>query len=986
MTYDVNDTVEDSIWKTKPENAAAYLKTKAHTNTPSIIVLDSLGRPTVGIDLLTPLDGQTPPLGTGGYTTSELDIEGNALSVTDARGNVVMSWRYDMLGHRVAQTSMDAGKRWMLNNALGNPVKTWDERNHEFSFEYDALHRPTKKFVKGGDGQTPLNHCYEWVIYGEGELDDKERNLRGQAAILYDTAGKITSENYDFKGNLLRGVRTFAKDYKNTLDWNIDNPDKLLENANYTFTTSSEYDALNRVVKQTTPDGKTTMPSFNTAGLLERITLQEGNKTTEYVKNIDYDAKGQRTKIQYGNGTTTKYEYDPLTFRLNTLRTTSAETPPLGVGGLLQDLAYTYDPTGNITQIEDKAIPVVFFDNKKIMGKNEYTYDALYRLITAEGREQNTNSPNFDSSDNWNDAAYIFSHKSGDVMAMRLYTQRYQYDAVGNILQMKHEAGANGSWTRDYTYETQNNRLKTTTIGSRTYQYPHHAQHGFMSALPHLQSMVWTFKEELQATTKQSVNNGTPKTTYYVYDGTGQRARKITENATNSPSGIGGVKDERIYVGGFEVYRNKNGLERETLHIMDDTQRIAMIETCTKGNDDTDRTSRDNREGVLIRYQYGNHLGSTSLELDDYAVVISYEEYHPYGTTAYQARNAEIKAAAKRYRYTGMERDEETGLAYHSARYYLPWLGRWASPDGYIKSESYNYCNCNPINMLDANGNAPHMSISEYFQKGISYFEGLHELYSLQKQGEMSPENIRHTREFIYKNENRFGDKWAVDMWKTLNKKPWYINQRNSVIIDGTFTLVKTMKGKGPIEPIGDVMCGFTSLSMSLYTLGFDNPSSDYTFPEYFENLRLKHNSDITYSDRTDISTIERLSLEIFPKLKFQEFTLVKNEGTAKNPLIKRLPISEREEIWKNVKYLIEHGAAAIILVKGHWVRLQEINKEYIVVDDPYAKNTLGEGEKRTPKPRNSYAEHSKVGSDSKWTMEEVNRHNVRNITVISIK
>jgi YD repeat-containing protein len=100
------------------------------------------------------------------YTISELDIEGNVLSVTDARGNVVMSWRYDMLGHRVAQISMDAGKRWMLNNALGNPVKTWDERNHEFSFEYDALHRPTKKFVNGGDGQTLLNHCYEWVIYG----------------------------------------------------------------------------------------------------------------------------------------------------------------------------------------------------------------------------------------------------------------------------------------------------------------------------------------------------------------------------------------------------------------------------------------------------------------------------------------------------------------------------------------------------------------------------------------------------------------------------------------------------------------------------------------------------------------------------------------------------------------------------------------------------------------------------------------------------
>ena len=68
-----------------------------------------------------------------------------------------------------------------------------------------------------------------------------------------------------------------------------------------------------------------------------------------------------------------------------------------------------------------------------------------------------------------------------------------------------------------------------------------------------------------------------------------------------------------------------------------------------------------------------------ALELDADAAIISYEEYHPYGTTAYQARGAIVRATAKRYRYTGMERDEETGLSYHTARYYLPWLGRWVS-------------------------------------------------------------------------------------------------------------------------------------------------------------------------------------------------------------------------------------------------------------------------------------------------------------------
>ena len=37
------------------------------------------------------------------------------------------------------------------------------------------------------------------------------------------------------------------------------------------------------------------------------------------------------------------------------------------------------------------------------------------------------------------------------------------------------------------------------------------------------------------------------------------------------------MKDERIYLGGFEIYRKNcaNPLVRETWHIMDDKQRIA---------------------------------------------------------------------------------------------------------------------------------------------------------------------------------------------------------------------------------------------------------------------------------------------------------------------------------------------------------------------------------------------------------------------------
>jgi RHS repeat-associated protein len=202
---------------------------------------------------------------------------------------------------------------------------------------------------------------------------------------------------------------------------------------------------------------------------------------------------------------------------------------------------------------------------------------------------------------------------------------------------------------------------------------------------------------------RQAVNTGTPETTWYVYDGAGQRIRKITERQA-AASAIPVKKSQRIYLGAvelFEEYDNANNpiLQRNTLHILDDTRRIAIIETRVSGNDEGPQQ--------LVRYQFDNHQGSACIETDQTARVISYEEYHPFGTTSYQAIDKDIKAAYKRYRYTGMERDEESGFQYHSARYYLPWLGRWLSADPIGIGDGlnvYRYARNNPLMYADTSG------------------------------------------------------------------------------------------------------------------------------------------------------------------------------------------------------------------------------------------------------------------------------------------
>jgi len=141
-------------------------------------------------------------------------------------------------------------------------------------------------------------------------------------------------------------------------------------------------------------------------------------------------------------------------------------------------------------------------------------------------------------------------------------------------------------------------------------------------------------------------------------------------------------------------------LERETLHISDDTGRIALIDTRTTGS--------GTEPAQLLRYQYSNHLSTATLELDDAAAIISYEEYYPYGSTSFQSGRSGAEVSLKRYRYTGKERDEETGLYYHGARYYVPWLARWSASDPleskYAGRTPYCYGADNPVSYNDPNG------------------------------------------------------------------------------------------------------------------------------------------------------------------------------------------------------------------------------------------------------------------------------------------
>jgi hypothetical protein len=429
----------------------------------------------------------------------------------EALGRIVMQYDYDMLGNRIHQASMEASERWMLNDVIGKPICAWDSRNHQFRTAYDPLRRPTDSFLKEGNSPELLI----WrTLYGESQLNPETDNLRGKVVQVFDQAGVLTNEDYDFKGNLLSSSRELAQEYKQTINWVVTQP------PGEKFSSSTIYDALNRPIQSIAPHSdqpgakiNVIQPIYNEANLLEQVhvwlnqsaepagLLDPATSNLHAVTNIDYNAKGQRQLIDYGNGASTIYEYDSETFRLSVLKTTRKLD-----SAVLQGLHYTYDPAGNITKITDAAQQTIYFNNQVVTPDADYIYDSIYQLIQAEGREHIGQV--LEPETTWSDEFRVKRPHPQNGQAMRGYTDHYTYDPVGNFEQVRHVA-ANGNWTRTHAYNElslleplkMSNRLSNTIVGRVTGNLPPEVYfydiHGNMLSMPHLPHMEWDFKDEL---------------------------------------------------------------------------------------------------------------------------------------------------------------------------------------------------------------------------------------------------------------------------------------------------------------------------------------------------------------------------------------------------------------------------------------------------------------------------------------------------------
>ena len=683
-----------------------------HYNTPASILIDAMGRTVMAVErnranTLTPIEEYR--------TRSSYDIQGNLISLNDALGRVAFHYTYDLAKHALRTESIDAGSKRVVLDAAGNAIEGHDAKGAIVLHGYDVLNRPIRLWARDAAGDDIT--LREKLIYGDnaGLAAPAEHNLLGKLHQHFDEAGVVTVSDYDFKGNVLESRRKVISDdfmlanvraqtgpiwalRAPRVDWTAP-PANILDTVEHR--TRSAYDALNRIKWSDYPQATNgeryrLLPEYNRAGALEQVDLEgplgaddTGPRNT-YVQRLAYNAKGQRTLIAYGNGLITRYAYDPTTFRLVRMRTESYSQPSALTyqlaGAPLQEIAYFYDLSGNILRTHDLTPGSGVLNNPRALAYpelqtllaagdalvREFAYDPIYRLISATGRECSSipdpRPVTDDARCGYNSGNHGTANQDNAPDMTSLYEERYEYDPAGNMLRLKHRLDGTTGWSRYFGmagfkpmewkdkvadfrsgitpyWGIGGNRL--TNFGNDDEQSVSHEYdaNGNMTRENSERHFEWDQADRMKVFRVQTGASQPSIYALYLYDSAGMRVKKLVWKSVGYTT--------TTYLGAaFEHHKDvKPGATQEInhLHVMDDKHRIA-IQRVGDAFDD------DGAKDHPIQYHLSDYLGSSAMVVGGDGTWINQEEFFPYGETSFGS------FGRKRYRFTGKERDEESGL------------------------------------------------------------------------------------------------------------------------------------------------------------------------------------------------------------------------------------------------------------------------------------------------------------------------------------
>jgi RHS repeat-associated protein len=635
---------------------------------------------------------------TYGVTTKNDDALGRVTSVVEADGSQALT---SYSGNCTTLTD-EAGKaRQSCADGLGRMTGAWEDPlglNYETDYQYDALDNLTGVTQNGSNSGAARTRNFQYD------------SLSRLASATNPESGTI-SYTYYANGNV--ATKTAPK------------PNQT---GGLTVQTTYTYDVLSRLLTKSYNDGSTPTAKYGyDAVALTGCTTQPPTDTDTY-------PTGRRTAMCDGSGAAS-FTHDKMGRFLQERRTIGGtvkdyETDaynlagsPSSVTSIGYTVTYTYNGAGRPLTATNGATKFVSAATYAppgelatltmgstssftgIVTSNAYNTRLQPILLSAGVSGQN---PVFSECFDFHLGIAITAPSPCTFSASTLgdngnvyqiwnnrdntRNQSFAYDSLNRI----YSGQSNGpQWGETFTIDSWGNLTNETGITGKT-------NHEGLNTSAGTNNQLSGFGYDA---TGNMTSNGSATYVYdaenrliatggysYIYDGDGQRVEKCTEGTTPGTCATGAT--------GTLYWR---GVGSDPLSETDLAGNVQNTYVFFGGQ----RVARRDSAG-LVHYYFSDHLGTHGVVENATATVCEQDiDYYPYGG----AQNDYCAVTPQNYKFTGKERDTESGLDNFGARYHGSSLGRFMTPDpiaGQIASPQslnlYSYVRNSPLVFIDPSG------------------------------------------------------------------------------------------------------------------------------------------------------------------------------------------------------------------------------------------------------------------------------------------
>ena len=659
-----------------------------------------------GYDIFHHLTNSTDPLGGNTRMSYQLNcLPEKPLTVTTPSGRVstmVYDREWNMTSKTVGSGGADAATWSYTYDSQNNLLTQKDPLGQTTTYGYDAMNRRVRM-------SDPLGNVTQWGYDPEGEVVSVTRPDGGITSNVYDTMrhlvrvsdamGNLTSMSYDRSGNMTGCVDAKGNSYSYSYDLlsrrlSMSYPDGSRELWSYdpvgnmaTYTTragqtaSYSYDSRNRCTGYSWSDGTPAVSrTYDAAGRLLTLVnsasavsfsydadnrllseTQTPSGGTARTSSYSYDGDGNRTTLQYPDGSSTGYLYNGrgLVTGVTTNGTTLASYSYNGNNTLLSkslnngmNTSYTYD---GASRLRGMSCTVVSYG---------YTLDALGRRTSR--------------------AETISGNKLRDY---------YTYDADSQLTNVAYATGTNVN----YAYDAVGNRTSVNTNASGTNRVIPYLVNN-CNQYTQVGSLLVSSDRNGNLTSDQNGNT-------YSYDAqnrlisarSGTNTLSMTYDAQNRVVSrtVNGVKSTFVYAG-WKMIAEYSATGSQ----------LARYE---QGPGSDEPLARTTPTSSIYYTQDGN--GNVTAITSSAGAVQERYTYDVYGTPTIKNASGTVLSSSgvgNRFLFTGREYIAQIGLYDYRNRVYSPGLGRFLQTDP-IRFQAgdnniYRYCGNNPISGADPMG------------------------------------------------------------------------------------------------------------------------------------------------------------------------------------------------------------------------------------------------------------------------------------------